>query len=49
MLTAGEDKAVGRGLYVVLDGSIAGPGICPNGGNPNGQIAWDNLFMFSEE
>ena len=45
----GEDKAVGQGLYVVLDGHIAGSGICPNGGNPNGQVAWDNLYAFSEQ
>lgn len=45
----GQDDAVGQGLYVVLDGRIAGSGICPNGGNPNGQVAWDNLYAFSEQ
>lgn len=46
---AGEDQAIGQGLYVVLDGRIAGSGICGNGGNPNGQVFWDNLYAFSEQ
>ncbi|MBI3991212.1 MAG: right-handed parallel beta-helix repeat-containing protein [Candidatus Omnitrophica bacterium] len=45
----GEDENVGKTLYVVLDGKIAGGGVNYNNGAPNGQVAWDNLRLLCEE